>query len=172
MQTRFCASLLLAAVLVAGAGGKVTAPSGKTVRYSHRPFRTRFEFSRDGKRPVVLSVRRDLFVSGRSDASKVEVIGEVPGQALIISDTYPSLPLGLRFCQAGEEQFLRVFTFAKGNARESAKLKLASCRQNIELAEPGVEWDAATGRLQVHWLQGPTNKGAAENRTIQVSGSN
>jgi hypothetical protein len=38
------------------------------------------------------------------------------------------------------------------------RVKIASCWQEIELADPGVEWSPADSTLKVHWLFGPSSK--------------
>jgi hypothetical protein len=39
---------------------------------------------------------------------------------------------------------------------ETLTTKIASCRQNLELAEAGVEWQPATATVRIHWLASPS----------------
>jgi hypothetical protein len=59
---------------------------------------------------------------------------------VVLVDSYPSIPGGLSMCQAGEERFLRVVASTGGKAEETFRLKVASCRENLELAAPALEW--------------------------------
>ncbi len=161
-------ALALAGLLSAAPPDQIALPSGGTVRYSAAGSKTRFEIRTKRGRRYEVSVERDSMVSPKSGPVKVQLVGEIPGKALVLTDTYPSIPLGLSYCQAGEEQFLRVITLAHGRASETLHLKVASCRDDIELADPGLEWNAGSATLQVHWLLGPTNKGKAEERTIHI----
>ena len=115
-----------------------------------------------------LTVARDSTVPPGAPPTRTEVVGERPGAAVVVVDTYPSAPLGMSFCQAGEERFLRVVATRDGRAGETMRLKLASCRENLELATPGLEWlpDSSAGR--VHWLLGPGGNGAPSARTIRI----
>ena len=115
-----------------------------------------------------LAVRRDDTVAATGEPTSIDVVAEVPGVAVVVADRYPSLPGGLSYCQAGEERFLRVIAIAADSVRETLVTKIASCRQNIELAERGVEWDAPTTTLRIHWLSGPD--GTSEVRTIRIDG--
>jgi hypothetical protein len=171
MRTRYWVNALALTGIVATPQGQISLPSGGVIQYSSAAPRTRFEIdSKDGKR-YVATVDRDATVSPKTEPSKVELIGEVPNKSLILSDSYVSAPLGMHYCQAGEERFLRIFTLTNGGARQTLKLKLASCRENIELADPGLEWNPGSEVLQIHWLQGPSNKGEMENRTIRIGSS-
>jgi hypothetical protein len=98
---------------------------------------------------------------------KVDIVADIPGRALVVTDTYPSLPGGLSYCQAGEEQFLRVISTANGGAAGTFVTKLASCRDNLELADPGLQWIPQSSTLRVHWLSGPSGK--VEDRTIVIA---
>jgi len=53
--------------------------------------------------------------------------------------------------QAGTEEFLRVISIHAA-PRETLHLKISSCRENIELADPGVQWDESKHVLLVTWL--------------------
>jgi hypothetical protein len=73
----------------------------------------------------------------------------------------------LSYCQAGEEQFLRVISTAGEKAFQTFVTKLSSCRETLELAEPGLEWNEPSSSLQIHWLTGPS--GSEDERTIVVA---
>jgi hypothetical protein len=86
--------------------------------------------------------------------------------AIVLVDRYASIPGGLSLCQAGVEEFLRVVSVAGGRPTETFVVKVASCRDNIELAEPGLVWDGPASTLRIDWLTGPTGK--PEVRAIRV----
>jgi hypothetical protein len=75
----------------------------------------------------------------------------------------------MSYCQAGEESFLRVISVAAKTPKETLKLKLESCRENLELESEGVEWLPQTGTLRIHWLTGPAGNGTPEVREINLS---
>jgi hypothetical protein len=129
--------------------------------------RTRLELQIGGDRHDAVLLARDSTVAPEAEASGIAVVAEVPGAAIVLVDRYASVRGGLSFCQAGEEQFLRVISIAGRAPIETFATKLASCRDSIELTERGLEWDAFTSTLRIHWLTGP--KGNAEVRTIRVS---
>jgi hypothetical protein len=168
---RYWANALTAAVLFAAPQGKLALPSGGSIYYTVAAPKTRFEISNKTGKRYVASVNRDGTVSPNAEPSKVELIAEVRNKSMILSDSYASVPLGIHYCQAGEERFLRIFTLANGGVHQSLQVKLASCRDNIELADPGLEWDPGSETLQIHWLQGPSNKGKLENRAIHIGPS-
>jgi hypothetical protein len=171
MRMRYWANALAATLVIAAPEGKVALPSGGSVSYTVAAPKTRFEISTKTGKRYVASVDRDATVSPNAEPRKVALIAEVPNKSLILSDCYASVPLGMHYCQAGEEQFLRIFTITNGSVHQTLQLKLASCRENIELAEPGVEWNPTTETVQIHWLQGPSNKGNMEDRTIRIGPS-
>ena len=80
-----------------------------------------------------------------------------------------SRPGGLSYCQAGEERFLRVISIIRRPARETLRIKLESCRDNIELATPGIAWEPERAALQLNWLQGPQAGGGPQTRTIKIN---
>jgi hypothetical protein len=170
MRMPYCASALaVAGLLAATPQTKIALPSGGSLSYSSQKSETRLEIHTESGRHYEVRVQRDATIEPGAAPDNVQLVGEVPGKALIVTDTYPSAPLGMNYCQAGEEQFLRVITLAAEKASETLDLKLASCRDNIELADPGLEWNAPSRTLRIHWLEGPANKQAAEERTIHIS---
>jgi len=107
-------------------------------------------------------------VTPAATPSNVQLVAEVTGTTLVVVDTYPSLPGGLAYCQAGEERFLRVIALAPAGPEEMLRIKLASCRQNIELTDPGVEWLESSSTLRVHWLLGPSSRAQPEELTLRI----
>lgn len=166
MRMRFWASAPALAVVLAAPQGQAPLPSGGHISYAAAGTKTRLAIETKSGKRYEASVERDSMVAAGAQPSKVEVIGEVPGKAVILTDRYASVPLGMHYCQAGEERFLRVITLAGGRGRDTLHLKIASCRDNLELAEPGLEWNAENATLRIHWLQGPSKK--EEERTIRI----
>ncbi len=160
-------ALLLSAVAVS-AQGSVPLPSGGSVRYSTENSRTRLEIQARGAKPITLLLDRDKFVLPGADALTVHVIGEVKHRAIVLTDTYPSRPAGMSLCQAGEERFLRVITLGRHSASETLRLKLESCREDLELASPGLEWQQSPPLVRIHWLAGPSKSGSPEQRVIRI----
>ena len=114
-----------------------------------------------------VKVALDENVKVGTTPSAVHIVAELK-DALVVQDTYPSLSGGLSYCQAGEESFLRIFSVDAGVAEETARFKVASCRQNIQLDSPGVEWHSETSTLRVRWLSGPAPLGQAAELTFHV----
>jgi len=161
-------SLLLVPAIAVAAGSQVTLPSGGSIRYSSGASQTRLEISAAGKKLQRVNLARDSTVAAKSLPSDIRIVGEIQGKVIILVDTYPSISGGMSYCQAGDEKFLRVISIAKTPPKETLQLKLGSCRQNIELADPGMEWDSASSTLRIHWLLGPSQKEKPEERTIRI----
>lgn len=158
MPTKFICSMLVTVFVVAcsgmGIGDAVADPRSLSVRLS-------------SGQEVRVAAERDGTVSPDAKPKSIEKVAEVKDVAVVIVDTYPSISLGLSHCQAGEERFLRIVSLREKPPRETSRLKLESCRDNIELASPGLEWAADTSTLSIHWLQAPaTHK--PESRTLDV----
>jgi hypothetical protein len=100
----------------------------------------------------------------------VKIVAELEGTLLIV-DTYNSLPGGMSYCQSGEESFLRVVSTASGVLEETTRVKLSSCRQNIELGSPGLEWQQGSSTLQLRWLSGPGTRGVPAELTLRIGPS-
>jgi hypothetical protein len=128
--------------------------------------RTRLELRRGGTDLGAVLLNRDATVETDAEANAVDVIADVPGVAVAVADQYPSSPGALSFCQAGDERFLRVLSLAAGKAAETLTVKVASCRDNLELSDPAIEWIAGQSLLRIHWLTGPN--GAPEMRIFHV----
>lgn len=120
------------------------------------------------KELATLTINRDATVLPASQPINLEIIGEINGVALILTDTYPSKPRGMSYCQAGEERFLRIISIAKHPPRESLKLKLESCVNSIELNSSGITWDSKASTLKLDWLPGSTQLGQDEQKTIVI----
>jgi hypothetical protein len=71
-------------------------------------------------------------------------------------------------CQAGEEQFLRVLGLG-ARPRQTFVLPLSGCVANLDLADPGVTWNAESSTLRVHWLTGPTPDEHDQTRSYKIS---
>ena len=121
----------------------LTLPSGGTLRFTTRGDRTAIKRK---TREVLLD--RDAAVASQAPVLSVKLIAEAPGSVLILTDSYPSRAGGLSYCQAGEEEFLRVIAGMK----ETFRVKLRSCIGELELGEHGISWDAATSALRVEWI--------------------
>jgi hypothetical protein len=174
MRTTFFASTLLTllaciAPAALQAQETVVSPAGTSIRYSARNSKTRFVIRNRARKYYSLLVSRDSTVARGAAPSSVEVLGEIPGSLMIITDTYPSIPGGMSYCQAGEERFLRVISFATKHPIETVKLKIESCRDSLELASEGIEWQPQFLSLRVNWLTGPAASGAPESRTINLT---
>jgi len=97
-----------------------------------------------------VSVARDSTVAPNAPVEKLGVVAQTGG-ALILRDAYPSRGGSMSYCQAGTEEFLRVISIHAA-PKETLHLKISSCRENIELADPGVQWDESKHVLSVTWL--------------------
>jgi hypothetical protein len=74
----------------------------------------------------------------------------------------------MHYCQSGEESFLRVIGIASGRATETYHEKLESCRDNIELAPPRVQWTAEARTLDFDWLSAPGQAGKGGHQKLTV----
>lgn len=142
--------------------------AGSAIDCSAESSKTQLEIrSQTGTRYVV-RVGRDADVPPTAVPMRVEIIGEVKDVAIILADTYPSMPGDMSYCQAGEERFLRIIAISQKPPEETLRLKIESCRDNLELASPGIEWLPESSLLRIHWLLGPAAKGLPEVRTIRI----
>jgi hypothetical protein len=169
MRIAFWASaFLLATNCFAATDRRATIAVGKSISYAGESSKTRLEIStREGARYIV-GVERDYTVSPKVEPSDITIVGEVQGSVVILVDTYPSIPGGLSYCQAGKERFLRVISISKKPPQETMRFKLASCRDNIELASPGIEWFPESSTLRIFWLLGPATKQKPEELTVRI----
>lgn len=169
MRIAFWASAFLLASLAAQAAERAVTASGLSVSAASVGKDAQFSVTSSDGRVRKLSLGRDAAVSRTAKNADVAVIGEVPGQLLIVTDAYPSQAKGLSRCQAGEERFLRVIGLAEGSAREVLSAKVASCLDNLELADPGLTWSASTGTLDVKWLAGPPTERRPASLTLTLT---
>lgn len=158
MRTRFFPSLLIGTLLLAtAAGGQARNPgnalplaSGGVLRYLTRPNGTLVRIA--GQQTLL---PRDQTVAAGSLVADFKVLGEKASRIYVVTDSYASKPGPMHYCQAGQEQFVRVL--ARGGILQlTFSLKVASCIGNLELGSPGMTWDAASSTLNVNWLQGPS----------------
>jgi hypothetical protein len=168
--TSFVSTLLVvfAGITLAQAQHSVVSSDGTSIRSSASHSRTRLDIrTRVGKR-YALFLSRDSTISAGAQPTAVNVVGEIKGTAIIITDSYPSIPGGMSYCQAGEERFLRVISTSKKRPTETLRMKIESCRENLELDSTGIEWSPESSTLRIRWLAGPAIKGAPEVRTIRI----
>ena len=170
MRIAFFSSILLAfcACSVAPAQVSDATSVGSSTNVTGENSKTRLEIRTAEGRNYNVWVRRDASISPKANPSAIEIVTEVKDTAIVIIDTYPSIAGGLSYCQAGKERFLRVISLLKQLPEETFEVKLESCRDNIELASPGVEWISESSTLRIHWLLGPTARGTPEIRTIHI----
>lgn len=172
MRTIFFASALLLACAAAAApqvGKPRNSPAPISITSTVQHSKTRFVIRTRAGKHYSLLVDRDSTISVRARPRKVKIVGNINKTTIIVTDTYPSLSGGMSYCQAGEESFLRVISVAAKTPKETLKLKLESCRENLELESEGVEWLPQTGTLRIHWLTGPAGNGTPEVREINLS---
>ncbi len=143
--------------------------SGEILQAHTQTGQTILKIIRPKAMPLTLALGRDSTVGPSEQVYALNVIGDIPGNALIESDTYWSTPGGLSMCQSGQEQFLRVITMARQTAREALRLKIGSCINNVQLASPGIQWSPKTGLLQIHWLLGPDGKEHPDDQTYRIT---
>jgi hypothetical protein len=155
MRTRFFLSrllaLIVAAAAAAGAPGDdqtVSLASGGVLRYSTKGNST---LVRVARQQILLA--RDKTVESGSPVADFKVLGEETKRIYVVTDSYPSRPGPMSYCQAGQEQFVRVLARGK-SLRQTFSLKVASCLSNLELGSPGLTWDARASTLNVNWLTG------------------
>jgi hypothetical protein len=117
---------------------------------AHKAGKAALEIKFPGSEAQSLPLRTDANVDPKTANATVELVASAWSKTLLIQDTYASRPGPLSMCQAGQESFLRVIRLAP--LEEVLSLKLASCRDNIELGSPGLEWHADTATLKIHWL--------------------
>jgi hypothetical protein len=169
MRTRFWASVvLLVASLSASAADSIPLASGRTITYSVFPGCTAFFIPNSNGSTSKLCLQRDPTVAENARPASVKLIGEISGAVVILTDTYPSMPGGMSYCQAGEEKFLRIIEIASEHPHETYTAKVESCRDNIELASPGLQWIPGTKSLNIRWISAPGQLGKAETRTLTV----
>jgi hypothetical protein len=154
-------TLAIAAVALAGPRGHVIPlASGGTLRYSTQRNRTLIEI-RPAKAQVLLG--RDETVAPGSPVLALELLAQKPEGVYVITDRYASRPGPMSYCQAGQEQFVRVLARARG-LHETFSLKVQSCRSNLELGPAGLSWDNASSTLTVDGEQAKRYRVAGDGR--------
>jgi len=146
----------------------VPLPEGGSISYSSMDGKTWFGIRDRKGRRYVLKVNRDSTVSFKAEPSNLKVVGSNRGSFIIVVDTYPSVRGGMSYCQAGEERFLRVISMSKKSATEAFRIKVESCRENIILASPGIEWFPKISTLRINWFLGPSSSQRPEVQEIKI----
>lgn len=159
--TRLSVTLVMGAIVLAGQqpqksrpqtarGHVLTLPSGGTLRYSTQRNRTLVEIrpAKEGGVKTRILLPRDETVAAASPVTELELLAEKPDGIYVITDRYASRPGPMSYCQAGEEQFVRVLARAPG-LHETFSLKVQSCRSNLELGPTGLSWDSESSTLTV-----------------------
>jgi len=155
---RLLVTLVIGAIALAGQqpqkskparGRGIALASGGTLRYSTERNRTLIEL-----RPAKMQIRlpRDETVASASPVQDLEVLAEKPTGVYVLTDRYASRPGPMSYCQAGQEQFVRVLVGLRVRSRglrETFSLKVQSCRSNLELGPAGVSWDDASSTFTV-----------------------
>jgi hypothetical protein len=119
---------------------------------------------------MTVDVETDETVAAGTAPRRVEVIGELPERAVVLVDRYPSVAGGLSMCQAGEEGFVRVIALTDAQPRVTFTAKIGSCVQNIELADPGLEWRADAATLRIEWLANAAGMPETQEFVISADG--
>jgi hypothetical protein len=162
---RFLVTLVLGVIVLAGQQPQKSKPqtvpghvlplvSGGTLRYSTQRNRTLVEIrpaKPTGEKTQIL-LSRDETVVPASRILAFELLAEKPTGVYVVTDRYASRPGPMSYCQAGQEQFVRVLALAhglKGGLHETFSLKVESCRSNLELGPAGLSWDDASSALTV-----------------------
>jgi hypothetical protein len=65
---------------------------------------------------------------------------------------------------------LRTLSVSEQRDAQTLRLKLAGCRENVERDDPGLEWNAQTATLKIHWLAPPGGRLGPEDRTYVITG--
>ena len=103
MRMPYWASALAFRALVAAAPqGKMALPSGGSVSYSSAGSQTRLAIRGNDGKHYEVRLERDATVAPDALPDQVQLVAEIAGKTLILTDSYPSVPLGMQYCQAGE----------------------------------------------------------------------
>jgi hypothetical protein len=173
MQTRSFPSWLIGTLLLAvAAGGQSQGPanalplaSGGVLRYFSRPNGTLVRIS-----GLQVLLPRDQTVAAGSPVADFKVLGEKASRVYVVTDSYASKPGGMSYCQAGQEQFVRVLARG-GSLVQTFSQKVASCISNLELGSPGMAWDAGSSMLKINWLKGPSRYKVDDQGAVTAVGS-
>lgn len=169
MRTRFLVSAIVINIsLSVAAQEPAPLTSGGVITYSASGASTFFLIPMPGGGTSRLRVERDRSVAKDAKPTSVKLVAEISGSALILTDTYASVPGGMSYCQAGEERFLRIIAISGKKPVETYHVKIESCRDNVELASPGIKWSSETKRLDIHWLSAPGEVGKPRDLTLRI----
>jgi hypothetical protein len=163
---RLLVTLLIGAIALAGQqpqkskpptarGRGIALTSGGTLLYSTVRNRTRVELrpakksaAKTAAAKIDVLLSRDETVATGSPIQAFELLAEKPSGVYVVTDRYTSRPGPMSYCQAGQEQFVRVLARSRG-LRETFSIKVLSCRSNLELGPAGLSWDNASSTLTV-----------------------
>lgn len=138
--------------------------SAPVLNLTQKAGKARLEIRMTGGKVQSLPLKTDASVNPKNATGTVELVALVANKTLLIQDSRASRPGPLSMCQAGQETFLRVIQLAP--LKEILSLKLASCRDNMELATPGLTWQADTSTLKISWLSGPDH--TPQEKTLHI----
>ena len=164
MLTRYFLSIILLLSIIACS---VTLENKAAVAQSVNQIES-LDFKLPTGKHYRVAITRDDTVSKNAKPKKIKIIGVKNDVAVVLVDTYHSIPGGMSYCQAGSESFLRVISIASKQPVETFHTKLESCLDNVELASPGIKWLPGSSQLVIHWLQGPEKSGHPETRTLRI----
>src|SRR6476469_2220564 len=149
---RLLVTLLIGAIALAGQqpqkskpptarGRGIALASGGTLLYSTVRNRTRVELRPAKKSAVKTQVllSRDETVAPASPVQAFELLAGKPSGVYVVTDRYTSRPGPMSYCQAGQEQFVRVLVRSRG-LRETFSLTVLSCRSNLDIGPAGLSW--------------------------------
>ncbi len=155
MRIVFLASLLTMVIFISVSSEArqfANLSDGGSIFYSTRNGKSLLVITNQRGRLYTIKVNRDSTISSTTEPSDVSVVGTIRNSVVLLIDTYPSVPGGMSYCQAGKERFLRIISMYKKRAVETLRVKVESCRENIELGSPGIEWDSKLSVLHINWL--------------------
>ncbi|MDR3454334.1 MAG: hypothetical protein P4L96_16315 [Rhodoferax sp.] len=170
MRITFWASLLLAlfSFQTAQADDPVPSPNNPPVVRTAAKSWAPLEVQSPSGAHYSVWVTRDASIPVGATPDNIEFVAKIRNRVIVFIDSYPSISGGMSYCQAGHERFLRIASIARPLAIETFHVKVESCRDNIELASPGIEWLPESATLRIHWLQGPDGSGTPEARSIHI----
>ena len=125
----------------------LSLPGGATLHYAVQDGQSTAALTPSGTQ---LKLEADHTIAPNAGV-RAKPIGQLGTQVILATDEYPSRPGGMSYCQAGHEQFLRVFSLTP-QLHQTFQTKTASCIDNKELADPGIVWKPETATLEIHWL--------------------
>ena len=171
MRIGFLASLSLAVISVCcGETPSLRLDGGGSLSYAVQDGKTVFSIRSASTKATRVAVQRDASVAANSAPDSVKLIAEMPKSFLVVVDSYPSIPGSMSFCQAGEESFLRVLNVAAKRPAETYRTKVESCRSNVELASPGIQWSKDERTVTIHWLSAPGSLGKPQTLSLKIHG--